>query len=320
MKKVVVLVAMVILVGLAAFSLKQEASSAPSAVVVYPVSVDALLRIGEGIEEALPDEWEIQTLSAEGNPANFTSVADTAVASQADVIFAVGTQITNTILAPKYTGDVKKIIAVAISYPDLVLPNVSDQNITLVSDNIDTYQDELVHLVTSVSDTAKNVAVITNKGEPNSLAGANFVKASLEQAGIETIFVYVSTPAELRPSVQAALAKSVDMLVIPHDKIAVAQAAEIVRIAAGAEGGPIPVISLDEGTVKKSGVLAGLSANYFELGRTATDAISTERTAGAPPTVVYPEKIDIYVSSKAFESMGISIPESLPSINQIVVD
>src|SRR5581483_7604223 len=235
--------------------------------IVYPVTVDSLLEVGRGAELVLHTKGvRLRALSAEGDPARFSTVVEAALSQQPPAIIAVGTQIANTLLASKYQAIRPPIIASAIFEPTrleglsraLERPRALD--LAVVSDQPLGVGAEMAVLIHRVLPTAKIVGILTNKGEENSYASADTIAIALRTDGFDVQFGFVSSPSDLSGTTRALLLRGVQVIVIPHDKIAVSHAASVVGIAlVGMGTANVPVLSLDDGTVTKHGVLACVS-------------------------------------------------------------
>jgi len=274
--------------------------------VVYPVTVDALKEIGKGTNEVLIKKgYQIKEYSAEGDATKFPVVVDAAIAQKTDVIITVGTQITNTILGGKYSNTRPKIIAAAIYEPEKIqIPE--GQIITIISDNPSKGRDAIKYMINKVLKNIKKVGILQNKGEINSVESARQVADVLNNDNVKVISGYISSSADLSPVVKSLLRQGVDLIVIPHDKIAVANAGAVVRLGMNNDGKKVPVFSLDDGTVLKDGVLFAVSADYEAIGRVAgTEMLLAKNDKSYRSKIIYPENIKLVVNKKIADIIGI---------------
>ena len=258
--------------------------------IIYPVSVDALLKIGEGANEVLRSRgWAVKPFSAEGDPTRFSAVIDAAITLKAPVMITVGTQITNTALGPKYRSSLPPLVAGAIFNPaeleslgaaGLAPPRKLD--IAVVSDHPDKTGEHMVDLIHGLLPSAKTLGVFVNRGEQNSKDSASSVTKVAAARGFKIQTGYLTSPADLTAVTRTLIFRGVEAILIPHDKIADSQASTVVQIAMqGSRGRSVPVFSLDDGTVEKHGVLACVSADYTAIGRRAA-TLALEALAGQP--------------------------------------
>lgn len=279
----------------------EEISSIP---VVYPVTVDALQKVGEGISN---QGILIQEISAEGEASRFSTVVDAAVAKKAVAIVTVGTQITNTVLGQKYDGRRPPIVAAAISDPSkLDIPE--GLNISVISDNPKSTPDALVYISKRMNINTSIVGIITNKSEVNSVSTAKVIEDAYKAEGAEVVYGYINSAADIVPVSKKLLNKGVTVIAIPHDKYAVGNASIIVKVAME-NTPPIPVISLDDGTVEKHGVLLGVSADYKMVGSAAASEIKNilkgELTNGV--NIIYPDITNIVINSSSAKKLGLKV-------------
>lgn len=306
---------------------ERKLDSAHPVAIVYPVTVDALLKIGIGAEQVLrPKGFITKAFSAEGDAGKFASVLEAALSTQPTVLISVGTQMTDTALGPKYTGKLPPLVATAIFDPNRLegLGNVNinpprGKNLAIISDQIDNEGDRLYELLTSLLPAVKKIGILSNSGEENSVASAHSITAVLERHKLVSHVGYLASPADLTPVTRDLLGRGVEALIIPHDKIAVSQAGVVVELALHSKT-PVPVFSLDDGTVEKQGVLACISADYQALGRNAGDlalqAISGKSLSGTP--IVHANVTLTVINNKSAQRLGITVPAALQTTARFV--
>lgn len=295
--------------------------------VLYPVTVDSLDLVGAGISEVLaPRGWTIRPLSAEGDPSKFPAIAETALALKSPVIVTVGTQVTETVLGPRYARSRPPVVAAAIFEPEKLavlapggaLPPRSLE-VAIISDKTQGAGSRLVKLLRDLYPGARSLGVLTNRAEANSMSSAGEVADAARGQGLGVEMGYLSSPADLTPVTRALLARGVDAIVIPHDKVAVAQATTVVELGLKAQDRPIPVFSLDDGTVKKHGVLGCVSADYKAIGRNAGELAlrALDGQSLATTEVVQPGDLLVLVNRTTASRLGLVAPASLGGVTWV---
>lgn len=285
--------------------------------VVYPVTVDALEEIGNGAAEVLEkDNYQIKEYSAEGDATKFPVVVDAALANNSEVVIAVGTQITNTILSGKYANKRSKIVAAAIYEPEKIsIPD--NQVITIISDNPSKGKNAVRFMIKGMLGEVNKVGILQNNGEINSVESARLVADVLLEDKVQIEYGYVSSSADITPVVKNLLRKGVELIVIPHDKIAVGNASAVVRLGLNNQPKAVPVFSLDDGTVAKDGVLFAVSADYEAIGKiAAAEAIMSINNNDYKSSVIYPENIKLVVNKKVADKINCDYSPLISNTNK----
>ncbi|MDQ3907189.1 MAG: hypothetical protein M3268_02480, partial [Acidobacteriota bacterium] len=248
--------------------------------VVIPVTIDAFDRLKSGITSKLEGRnVEVKVYSAEGDPTKFETVVKNALLSQPDYLVTVGTQLTNTAFGPQFKGQLPTVIAAAISDPKIVDSLVSvgldpprSAPVAIISDTPrEDSSGLLVKTIMSIKPGVKKVGILYNLSELNSKATAEGVINAVEANGITALRGILSGPEDVDRVTRDLLLKGAQVIVIPLDKYAVGKAATVVQIA---RSNNVPTVSLDDGTVQKSGVLAAISVDYRLVGEQVGSTIA----------------------------------------------
>ena len=275
---------------------------------LYPVTVDALVEIGEGIEEK---GISIIGRSAEGNPDRFKEINDFGIATKSPIIVTVGVEVTNDIFSERYNRNRPYIIASAISIPQqLIFPK--DTNITIISDISKnpklTTESLLLEATEQLKLNSSHIGILTNKGEDNSIGTAKIFEKAYTSIGSKISYGYITEGTDIAPVVESLLSKGVTILAIPHDKILVNNASIIVNLGLNYRR-KIPVVSLDDGSVKKHGVLFSISTDYKELGNIVAEEIkkinSNKKKSGI--NLIHPSNIYITINPKTVKKLQLSL-------------
>jgi putative ABC transport system substrate-binding protein len=290
--------------------------------VVIPVTIDAFDRLEAGIKSKLGGpNVDIKVYSAEGDPAKFETVVKSALLSRPDYLVTVGTQLTNTAFGPQFKGQLPTVIAAAISDPKIVDSLVSvgldpprSAPVAIISDTPkEDSSGLLVKSLMAIKPGVKKVGILFNLSELNSKATAEGVINAVEANGITALKGILSGPEDVDRVTRDLLLKGAQVIVIPLDKYAVGQAATVVQLA---RSNNVPTVSLDDGTVQKSGVLAAVSVDYRlvgeQVGNTITDIAQGKAKAQDLP-IIRLERASFYLNETAARDLQITIPPDLRS-------
>lgn len=300
-----------------------------SVAIVIPVTIDAFDRLQAGTKTALdPLNIEIRTFSAEGDPGKFETVVKSALLARPDYLVTVGTQLTNTAFGPQFRGQLPTVIATAITDPKLVeglapvgLTPPRSAPVAIISDS--PKEDIFILLaktIKSINADTKRVGILYNLSEVNSKATAEGVIKAVEADGMTVVRGVLTNPDDVGKVTNDILLKGAQVIVIPHDKYAVEKAATVAQLA---HGKSVPTMSLDDGTVRKSGVMVAVSVDYRivgeQLGRTIADLAQGKARAQDLP-VLSLDRASVYINEEAARSLGVTIPQEVRSNAVIVAD
>lgn len=294
--------------------------SKKSIAVVVPVTIDAFDRLQAGMKDQLNGlNTEIKSYSAEGDPSKFETVVKSALLSHPDVLVTVGTQMTDTAFGSQFKDQLPTVIAAAISDPKLVdsLTNLGVDPprtfpVAIISDSPreDIYG-LLAKTIPRINPQITQVGVIYNLAEKNSKATAEGVIKAVQANSMTALSGILTGPDDVSKVTQDLLLKGAQIIVIPHDKYAVEKAATIAQLSHGRK---VPTISLDDGTVKKSGVMAAVSVDYgkvgAEVGQVIAEILSGKARAQDIP-VTSLQKASVYLNEDVARNLGIAIPHDL---------
>jgi len=319
----ILVVGMILFSGCGKSPTNVPSQQAKSVALVFPVMVDAFTEFTQEFEAELqPDGIKVSTFSAEGSADRFTPSIKAALLGKPDILVTIGTQITGAAFSPQFEPDLPPVIASCISAPEKVeaLTRVNlvpprQRKVAIISDSPkqDVYELAVTAIENVLGGGRKKIGVLLNEAEINSKNTAAQVTGPLAAKGYEIVTGPLTGPTDLEPACKALLIKGVDLIIIPHDKVAVAQAETVVRLASQNPGKPVPVFALDDGTVRNKGAHFGVSVNYGTLGR-MTAKLCREVLAGKNPAdvpILAQESATICFNKAAMERAGLKIPEKL---------
>lgn len=294
-----------------------------SVAAVFPVTVDAFLQFQKEARKVLSErDIEVHYFSAEGDPSRFQTVINAALLKKPDVLVLVGTQLTNIGLAPKYERHLPKVVSSCISDPSKVEQLVAigiepprKKTVAILTDmpRQDAYGFGS-QLIRKVTPEIKKAGILYNNAEINSKNTATEISEALRAQGIEVIEGIVSGEEDVEKVARNLVLHDAQLLIIPHDKYVIKKAATVVKIGMEAPGGPIPIFSLDDGTVRKDGAAYGISVNYGFLGKLTAEVCLKIMDGEAPEQmpIVQQETANAYFNLDSWTRLGLpAIPSDI---------
>jgi putative tryptophan/tyrosine transport system substrate-binding protein len=269
----------------------------------------------EGFKKALEEkgikvEYDEQNAQADMN--NVQTIADNFVGDKVDLIFANATPSATSAL-----NATKEIPIIFTSVTDPVgagLVKAFDQpgeNITGTTDNHPEGTAKTINFITEEV-KAKEIGVIYNSGEQNSVVQVEEVKKLAEAKGAKLVEVSVSTSAEVK---QAAESLVVDAIYIPTDNTVVSALESVISVANGKK---IPLFVGELDSMKK-GAVAASGFEYFDLGYQsglmAAEILSGNKKASEIP-VELPNSLTLVINKKAAEAQGLEVKDEWKELGE----
>ncbi len=169
-------------------------------------------------------------------------------------------------------------------------------------------------MIRKVTPEIKKAGILYNNAEINSKNTATKMSEALWAQGIEVIEGIVSGEEDVEKVARNIVLKGAQLLIIPHDKYVIKKAATVVKIGMEAPEGPIPVFSLDDGTVRKDGAAYGVSVNYGFLGKLTAEVCLKIMDGEAPEQmpIVQQETANAYFNLDSWTRLGLpAIPDDI---------
>ena len=298
------------------------AQDKPTVAVTAIVEHPALDAARDGIKEALAAEGFVdgQTItfvyeSAQGNPATAAQIARKFVGEAPAVIVPISTPSAQAVVGA--TKDIP-VVFTAVTDPlgaklvaDLTKPGA---NVTGMSDlsPIGKHLDLVKEIVPGV----KQLGVIYNPGEANSLTLLELLKKEAPARGIAIEEAPAPKSSDVLPAAQS-LVGQVEAIYVPTDNTVVTALEAIVQVG---QQNKLPVIAGDTDSVPR-GAIAALGFNYGDVGR-QTGKIVARVLKGEKPGDIPVEGVEITelaVNTAAAEAMGVTLPETLVAQAKTVV-
>ncbi len=323
MKKIIsILFAFVIILSIGGCNSQNNNNKKKRLTVVVPVMIDAINDYLEGIKTNIDtNEISFNYYSAEGDPARFETVLKSALLNKPDVLVVFGTQMSELAVSSKFINDLPPTILSALSDPSKIesLKSIGIEpprinNIGIVGDTPKkSYYVVSKELLQQSNCVIRKVGIIYTKSDLNAEITANTLSDELKSAGYETEMAIINNIEDISSVTKSLLLKGVDAMFLPHDKNVLVKAPVIVKLAFENKR-PIPVFSLDEGTVREKGVIASASVSYKTVGKMtaklASDYLINNIEFSKMPMSVA-EKANIYINITNAKRFGISFPDSL---------
>ncbi len=312
--------------GLAALAL--GASVAPAqelktVAVTQIVEHPALDAARKGIKDELADEGYVDGHnldflfeSAQGNPATAAQIAQKFVGDQPDVIVPISTPSAQAVV-----GATKDIPVVFTAVTDPVgaklVPNLEHPggNVTGMSDlsPIGLHLD----LIKEIMPDAKDLGVIYNPGEANSVTLIELLKKEAPARGLVIAEAVAPRSADVLAAAQSLIGQ-VDAIYVPTDNTVVTALEAIVKVGTDNQ---LPVFAGDTDSVPR-GAIAALGFNYYDIGR-QTGKMVARVLKGENPGDMPVESVkttQLFVNPGAAEAMGITIPDAVIKRAKVVVE
>lgn len=291
--------------------------------MVFPVTVDAFVDFRVKAEKELSkNNVKLIWFSAEGDPSRFSTSVKSALLKKPDILVSVGTQITNITFGPQFEEDLPIVVASCISAPSKVealvkvgIEPVRKKPVAILSDspreNIYSHSAQVIQQIMGVK---VKVGILYNTSEINSKNTALSLAEKLKELNIQVIHGVVSGEEDVTKVAKILLSKGATLLVIPHDKYVIKKAGALVKLGLEQET-PVPLFSLDDGTVRTAGVAFGVSVSYGSLGtltaRTCLDILGGNRPEQLP--IIAQDAAQLYINQDSLNKVNITLPEELIS-------
>lgn len=322
MKKIITVVTLFLFTLVSLVPIRVLGQSNPTKVaIVQLVSHPSLDAINEGITEGLKsmaggDRLVIDQYNAEGDMNLLNSLAQQAVQSQPDYIFAITTPVAQAL--QNATEDIPIIMAGITDPVSAKLVNSLEApggNISGISDFLDPQvQFDFIH---QSLPQVKTIGMIYTTSEDNSKKEIEEAKATAEAMGY-TVRVEGMNAALDMPMIAKKLVGQVDLIYIGSDNTVASAFPTLVDITDEAK---IPIVTPVAPMIEQ-GALAGVAINQKDIGTAAVDLLKTMIQEQKPIGQMPVRYIDTYapiVNQAVAQQLGISLtaaPTSSPTTEE----
>ncbi|MDP4087070.1 MAG: ABC transporter substrate-binding protein [Bacillota bacterium] len=271
---------------------------------VHP-SLDAATK---GFKQALKDKGIHATFdeqNAQADMNNTQTIANNFVGNKVNLIFANATP-----SAVSALNATKEIPIVFTSVTDPVGAGLvksfdhPGKNITGTTDNHPEATSKTINFITDEI-KAKNIGVIYNTGEQNSVVQVEKVKQLLDKKDAKLIKVPVSSSAEVKQAAESLVGR-VDAIYIPTDNTVVSALDSVISVA-NSKKIPLFVGELDS---MKKGAVAASGFNYYDIGYQSGVMAAEILTGKKKPSeipVELPKTLKLVINKKAAELQGVKV-------------
>lgn len=261
----------------------------------------------EGFKKAIEDagiKAEYVDKSANNdNSANMT-IAQQLVGENVDLIFANSTPSAQA--AKSATSDIPVIFT---SVTDAVGAELIESMATPganVTGTIDLHPETMPKTVAFLKELgAKNVGMVYNAGEQNSVAQIAAVKEIAAKEGVTIVEAAVSASSEVRQAAESLVGK-VDAFYIITDNTVVSALESVIEVA---DANKLPLIVGELDSVERGG-LAAYGFEYYDIGYEAGQMAAQILLEGKAPSEVpaaYPANLKLVINKAAAENLGLEI-------------
>ncbi len=245
---------------------------------------------------------------------NIHTIAKNFVGDKVDLIFANATPSATAAL-----NATKDIPIVFTSVTDPVVAELVEafdkpgDNITGTTDNHpDGTAKTINFMIEEVG--AKEIGVIYNSGEQNSIVQVEEVKKLAEAKGAKLVEVSVSTSAEVKQATESLVGR-VDSIYIPTDNTVVSALESVISVA-NSKKIPLFVGELDS---MKKGAIAASGFEYFDIGYQsglmAVEILTGKKKPSEIP-VELPRSLTLMINKKAAETQGVEVKEEWKELGE----
>jgi putative ABC transport system substrate-binding protein len=251
--------------------------------------------------------------NAQGDMATTSSIAQKFASEPLDLVLGVSTPSTQAVVkAITTTPIVFTAVTDPVSAGLVTDPAAPTANVTGVSDQMKV--DPILALVKKINPNAKNVGIVYNSGESNSVFIVKQVEAAVGSLGLGLVKATASSSSEVQAAAQSLVGR-VDAITVIGDNTAVGALEAIVKVC---DQNKIPLYVGDPDSVKR-GAAAGYGPNYEELGKQA--GYQAALILGGTPIkdipVIYakdlPGNEQLSINLKSAKAQGITLPADLAS-------
>lgn len=280
--------------------------------VVQTTQHPALDAATQGFVDALKEKGitNIDIQNASGESTNCSTIVGNFVADGVDLIMANATP---ALQAASAATDTIPVLGTSITVYDVVLGGNVPKNVSGTTDLAPL--DEQASMIKELFPDAKKVGILFCSAEANSQYQVDKITEFLNKEGIETANYIFNDSNDITAVTEKAVSDKVDVIYIPTDNTAAANAQAIANVVLPAG---IPVFTGEEGICSGCGV-ATLTISYYDIGFKTGEMAADILLNGADISTMEIESAPQFVKkfNKAnAEKLGITIPEDYVAIEE----
>lgn len=267
--------------------------------------VEEMARLGYKNGESIDISYE----NANGDPNLAYAIAEKTAGRKPSLVFALATPMSQAIKRATEGKGIPVVFGAVTDPISAGLVETMDRpgsNITGSSDRWP-YFDQLA-LLKEVLPNARNVGVVFNPGEDNTIYAMAQTRKAAGELGLKLVETPVTSGAEVSEAAQS-IALRCDAFYVPADNTAMASAGAIIKVANTRR---IPVVAGDPETFKQ-GCLVGLGVSYRNLG------VQNARQAHKILTGTPASQIPVFASSEGALMVNLVVAKSLGIVIPLTV-
>lgn len=278
--------------------------------ILQIVEHPALNATRAGIEKVLKEaNVSFRYETAQGNPALASQIAQKFVGSKPQVLIGIGTQASQALVSESRNKDLPVVFStVTDPISARLVKNLSqpEGRVTGVSNYINV--DQLLNIIKGFMPKLKNLGIIYNPGEVNSVTLLEESKIKAKIIGINIIPSTANNSSEIISATQYLMGK-VDAIFINNDNTALSAFESITKIS---NKNHVPVFTSDTDLIKQ-GAFVALGPNQFDLGQQTAKIVlkilKGDSINSLP--VEFPKKIEIILNKNVMNQLQIEIPNNM---------
>jgi len=268
--------------------------------------LDVLGENGYKVGENLIVNYE----NAQGDMPTLNSIAQNLVSDGCDLILAIATPSAQAVANASKGTDIPVLFTAVTDPVAAGLVKSMDKPETNLTGTTDMAPvDEQIKLIQEINPSVKNVGVIYNSGEVNSVVQVELVKEIAKDLGLNIVEAIATNTSEVDQAAKSLVGK-VDAIYIPTDNVVVTALEAVIQVA---EQNKILLVSTEKDSVNR-GTVATIGLDYYKLGRQtgemALRILSGESKPQDMPVETQDQK-DIIINLKAAKALGVTVPQSL---------
>ncbi len=293
---------------------KLTSISKPPVVAITQIAPHPSLdQIRQGIIETLMSkgikESDILFQNAQGSQATALQIAQKFVSLKPKIIIPITTPSAQSVYSQAKPAGIPVIFS-AVSDPEgakLFDPEEKSELIAGVSDLSPV--DQQASLIREILPKAKNVGVIFNAGEANSVTLIDKFEAEAKKNDLTIIRATISSTNDVSSATNSLIGK-VDAIYIPNDNTTISALESVLKIT---NNNKLPVFTADPQSVSR-GAIASISHNQYDLGR-QTGLLAMSYLSGEHAISVMgvqtPKNIELVINLKVAHTFGIELDDNL---------
>ena len=305
MKKGFFIVMIITILGFICPSIAEDKVTITVNQFVSHVALDAAYNgLVKSLEERdiLPNKVKIIMANAQGNIGNSAQIAKHQASAKPEFMVAIATPSAQTLMKAK--TDTSTLAFLAVSDPEAInLTNRAD--IIGVADNPPI--EELIEKITQIFPDIKNIGVIFNSGEINSIKTVERLEKVLKDRNIILKKIAITNSNDIKNAFNKLIGE-VNLIYIPQDNTVVSALASMVSMS---KANKIPLIANDP-TLVDQGVMMALGTNYFrsgeQLGNMIADLIEGKKLE---KNIQNTNIKELKINDEVVREFGIVIPENI---------